>query len=72
MEKCANDLAPSEEWVAPVGFCNTETEHVLLSFYNPQIINVAPQSAQIVLTLDGAISLRAELDSFLKQNVTSH
>lgn len=59
--------APSER-IAEVGYINEHMMHAMISIYNPAIINAEQASVQVVISIDGAIQLRAELNAFLKQH----
>jgi hypothetical protein len=45
-------------------------KHALVSIYNPALLNANTKHhfVQIAISIDGAISLRAELNLFLKQH----
>lgn len=56
------------ERIAEVGYINEKLEHAVISIYNPPILNPGSDWVQVVLTIDGAIKLRAELNAFLTRH----
>lgn len=53
------------ERIAPVGYANADRRHALISIYEPAIVNCGTDFAQVLITIDSAITLRAELNAFL-------
>ena len=65
MTCCQSDNA---ERVCEVGYINDQLKHVLISVLNPSLCNAQRPTklVQIAITIDSAITLRAELNAFLK------
>ena len=57
------------EWIAPVGYINDEERHLLIGIWNPALLSphkdVNGSSVQVAITIESAMTLRAELDAFL-------
>ena len=58
----------TEERIAPVGYINDKCEHALISIYNPALLNPSSASVQVAISIDGAITLRAALNAFLRDH----
>lgn len=56
------------ERIAKVGYINSDMEHALISIYEPALLNPSDNSVQVVISIEGAISLRAELNHFLSMH----
>lgn len=56
------------ERIGEVGYINPEKRHALIGVWNPALINKGEDFVQIVLSIDGAIQLRAELNAFLEMH----
>jgi hypothetical protein len=55
-----------KERVCQVGYINPDMEHVLISIFNPALLNPDRSFVQVAITIESAIALRAELNAFLK------
>lgn len=53
------------ERIAEVGYINSECKHTLISIYHPALLNPGPGFVQVAISIDGAITLQAELNAFL-------
>lgn len=58
----------AEETVHEVGYINDEHRHALISVHNPSLLNANDQFVQIALSIDSAITLRDNLNSFLARH----
>ena len=56
------------ERIAEVGYINEHCKHALISIDNPALLNAGPTSVQVVISIEGAIQLRAELNAFLQRH----
>ena len=63
-----NGQNPCAEHIGGVGYINDQMQHVLLSFCNPSLQSASPGFVQVAITIDTAITLRAELNAFLAQH----
>lgn len=53
------------ERVGPVGYINDERAHALISIYSPTLLNAGTDFVQVAVSIDSALTLRAELNAFL-------
>ena len=58
----------TKERIAEVGYINDKCEHALISIYDPALKNFGTNFVQVAVTIDGAITLRAELNAFLRKH----
>lgn len=57
-----------QERIGPLGYANDERTHLLISIFGPSILNPGEDFVQVALSIDNAITLRAELNAFIKQH----
>jgi len=58
-----------KECIGTVGYVNENLEHALLTFINPALVNAMDRTfVQIAISVEGALTLRAELNAFLKNH----
>ena len=53
------------ERIAKVGYINEDCQHILVSIYNPALLNPGSDWVQVAITIEGAITLRDNLDAIL-------
>ena len=58
------------EQCGPVVYINDDKVHCCMSVYNPAVFSICPASglAQLVVSVDTALDLRAALNAFLAQH----
>ena len=53
------------EQIHDIGYVNEQQKHCLISISNPPLVSPGPNFLQLIITIEGAMELRAQLNAFL-------